>query len=172
MQIFPRNVRRALTLCLFCPLLGGLTLPGRAQFPTSLGQTGAGLAVRHIPGSHFVVLQQEEAFGTVYEVVFMDSDGRKTPVLEMPAGTKTLSPITRAKIIAARMQMLSAKTKDWWQKLRVAVVDHQLVVLDSDSGKFIITADRASSRRSGMSEEQYASLLLKQIQTALSGKLR
>ena len=90
----------------------------------------------------------------------------------MPAGTKTLSPITRAKIIAARMQMLSAKTKDWWQKLRVAVVDHQLVVLDSDSGRFIITADRASSRRSGMSEEQYASLLLKQIQTALSGKLR
>lgn len=131
-------------------------------------------AVSAAPVSYqFTAIQHDDLIGTVYEVDFVDADSHETPVLEIAAGTKSLSQMDRAKIIADRLQTASLADKSFWNELKPTTRNSQIVVaLNSSSAGYILTADRNSAVLTGMSQDQYAVFLLKQIKTALVGKLR
>ena len=121
----------------------------------------------------FTAVQHDDLVGTVYEVDFVDSDSHETPVLEIAAGTKTLSQMDRAKIIAERLQAASLADRSFWNDLKPTTKNSQIVVaLNTPDAGLILTADRNSAVLTGMSPDQYAGFLLKQIKTALVGKLR
>lgn len=123
----------------------------------------------------FVASQVDSPDGdAIYEVDFVDATNHPTTVVQIVAATKTLDQMSRAKIIADRLQKASLADKSFWSDLKPDSKNSQLVIAlsKSDDGGYIVTADARSAEITGMSQDKYAAYLLTQIKTALTGKLR
>ena len=153
-------------------LLGSLlAVPALASPDAPVADTAAA-APASGASYQFQAFQHDDLVGTVYEVDFVDADGHQTPVLEIPAGTKTLSPMARAQIIAGRLQKASLADRSFWNKLTPTVKKNEYVLASPGDNQFVVTADGASAALNGMPTDRFAEFLLTQIKTALGKKLR
>jgi len=131
------------------------------------------LVTSDLPEYSFQPKTHKTLNGTKYTVDFFDAAGKSSTVVEIPVGTKTLSPLERAKTISTRLMDASIKDRRFWDALDSKPKNSEVVVaLGKKDGDFVITADAPSAVLAGCSTKQYATLLLKQIQHALLGKLR
>lgn len=156
-------------------LLGSLlAVPTLASTDAPAADTTAAATADPASGAayQFQAFQHDDLVGTVYEVDFVDADGHRTPVLEIPAGTKTLSPMARAQIIAGRLQKASLADRTFWNKLTPTVKKNEYVLAPPGDNQFVVTADGASAALNGMPTDKFAEFLLVQIKTALGKKLR
>ena len=156
-------------------LLGSLlAVPTLASTDAPAADTTAAATADPASGAayQFQAFQHDDLVGTVYEVDFVDADGHRTPVLEIPAGTKTLSPMARAQIIAGRLQKASLADRTFWNKLTPTVKKNEYVLAPPGDNQFVVTADGASAALNGMPADKFAEFLLVQIKTALGKKLR
>jgi len=156
-------------------LLGSLlAVPTLASTDAPAADTTAAATADPASGTayQFQAFQDDDLVGTVYEVDFVDADGHRTPVLEIPAGTKTLSPMARAQIIAGRLQKASLADRTFWNKLTPTVKKNEYVLAPPGDNQFVVTADGASAALNGMPTDKFAEFLLVQIKTALGKKLR
>ena len=165
-------------------LLGSLlTVPALARTDPPADTAAAATAPNTTPTTadaalgapyQFQAFQHDDLVGTVYEVDCVDADGHQTPVLEIPAGTKTLTPMDRARIIAGRLQKASLADRSFWSKLTPAFKkkEKEYVLAPPGDSQFVVTADGASAALNGMPTDKFADFLLKQIKNALDSKLR
>lgn len=156
-------------------LLGSLlAVPALASTDAPAADTTAAATADPASGAayQFQAFQHDDLVGTVYEVDFVDAGGHQTPVLEIPAGTKTLSPMARAQIIAGRLQKASLADRTFWNKLTPTRKKNEYVLAPPGDNQFVVTADGASAALNGMQPDKFAEFLLAQIKTALGKKLR
>ena len=166
-----------LPLCLLGSLFALPALADDATTPAAPDATAAPAAAAAPAASagsyHFVAVQTAQPDGdAMYEVDFVDSTNHPSPVIEIVAGTKTLDEMSRAKIIADRLQKYSEGDKSFWSGLKPDTKNKELVVSFNTPDNIIVTADARSAKLTEMSPDQYAAYLLDGIKRALTGKLR